>query len=367
MTSRRRPFPDAAPAPPSQTYAIGRTVRAGAGELLAQAANNAAVGYLAQRWTLPRNQGGAFNLFYLPSAAARYLMLNALISRVSATTTTVSDTVTIAITITDGTSTVMSSDTRIPEGWRADIPWSCGVGVNRWAAANRLEAFIDLDALAVGSPSLDASVPWRVTVTITCGSSLEVAAVTAEELPRWMVDDSEGFGVLPGLILPRAQILAAPQTVRLFDTIEAGYACPRTYLSISRDEASGPYLTATGTSAAAFTGWSESAGASIKHRVRVHAPGVLSSNGGRFRAKCRYRLTGGSAGDTSSVIVTTSAGTAGITLHDHSGAWVDSDVWVGYLATNGTGKIDTIELTGLVSKPGSTLDLDALTVWAYPE
>lgn len=360
MTRLRRPIP-AFPTIHGDAYAIGRTVYGGPGQTLAEAANSACLDFLAQRLTIPRTTGGTFHLFYRPSSVARYLWLSPVVTKVG--TWTPLDGATFDVAITDGTSTVTSSDSRIPDGLKADRTLSAG-GFRRWEAGVG-EWFLDLDALASGSPALNRTVPWRVTVAIVCGSTAQVECLAASEVPRWWVDSTQSYGVLPGSILPRSIVEDDAQTERLVATLETAHSLPRTYLSITRAEAAtATHLTATATSFASIAGWEEAAGTSLTHTVRAQrllAAGTGTS-GIRCKARCRYKINGTSA----TLRVITGAGSYDLSLSDTSGAWTDSGDLTAYLKTSGADQIDTIQLQSKLAAGGPTLSIDALGLWGDP-
>lgn len=360
---RRRPFATT-PSLHGAAFASGRTVRAGGGASLGELANSACGDFLAQRWSFPKTKaGGTFNLFYKPSAPARYLWLTAPITLTGSSG--FADPVRFDLTITDGTNTATGA-APIPAGWRGDFDWYPGSTARGWGGAGIAEAFVDLDDVA---GTLDRTLPWRVELvtTIPVTQASQVEAVTAQEVPRWWVDDAEDFGVLPGVILPRAAIEDTTQTERVTATLETAFANPRTYLHISRDEAAGPYLAITANAAASIPGWEESAGTSITHAFRVQRLRAAATAGARWTAKVRYRVTGGGTpGDKGFLIVTTGTGSYTLSLPDTSGAWTDSATLTGYARTDTADQCDTLTLTGYVSRSGLTVDIDALSVWANP-
>lgn len=358
MSRQPRPFASF-PFVHGDAYAIGRTVRAAPGAALAEAANSACLDFLAQRLYLPRCAGGTFRLFYKPSAPARYLWIAAAATKRGVSV--LGDEVLLDLSITDGTSTVSSADSRIPAGLKADrglVPASHA----RWSGAAQGEWFLDLDDLAT---TLDRTVPWRVSVAVTCDTTAQLEYLSAQELPRWWVDDSEAFGVLPGEILPRSIVEDDAQTERLVATLETAHSLPRTYLHNVTDEVAGPYMTATATSFTALAGWEESAGVSLVHTVRAERlfPAGTGTSGIRCKARCRYKINGTSA----TLRVITGAGTYDLALSDTSGMWTDSGDLTLYLATNGTDQIDTIELKAKLAGTGPTLTIASIGVWGDPQ
>ncbi len=371
MTITLRPFGLGFAGLSSQAMPVGASTHAAQGRSLASNATDVAGGFLSQRWFLARNLGGTFSWFYAPSTPVRYLWCTlGVTSRASYAGTL--NYATVTLQITDGTHTVTTSDVRMPRSWDGVTPLRPGSpGPERLGNLGVFEGWLDVTALAT---TLDRTVPWRVTATLTCQTGVAVEFLRMEEAPRWAVDTSESFGALVAPnFMPRAPITDTDAMTRVLASLEAGYGCGRTWFSYTSDEVSGFPLSTSATVTGPLAGWTSSGGGSLVTRVRPRRLRTAATNGSRWRARCRYRLTGAAGGDTATAQVVTGAGTFPVTLTDTTGSWVDGPVWSGYLATNladpvdATFNSDTIALGAKVTNGTSVLQVDALTVWEWPE
>ena len=109
MTTRSRILE--APRLDAETFAVRATARASHGLTLAELANDAATGHPAQRLTIGRTTGGTFHGWLQPSKDLRLLRVTTLVAWRAAGTYTAGDGVSVAIEVTDGTTTVTSPPT----------------------------------------------------------------------------------------------------------------------------------------------------------------------------------------------------------------------------------------------------------------
>lgn len=348
----------------SQATPSRATTRAIHAFTLADLCDDASAGHPAQRLTFGRCVAGTYHGFYQPTKGAAYLVLRACVLRTG--TYSPGDGVTYDLSITDGTTTVLSSNAKIPAGLKADLtyyPGLVGLGT-RFGGGAYLEWYLSLaDLVGLG---LSTSVPWRFTLVVTCGATVVSELFQMEECPRFLVDTADALGQLPQDYLPRGQIVDGTNgTERMLTTLrEAHYSGLRTYHQMSRPEAS-PWTTTSATYAL-WLGDSEAGTTPAKWRERVRLMRAAAANGARFRWIVRYKIVGAAGADKGFVRINTGGGSSPyvITLTDITGAWADSPVGDGYLANNASGAIDTFYFEAKVD--AGTLSLSARAVWDYP-
>jgi len=358
-------FPRIIPGTPrldASTFAVGHTAQGSHGFALADLADDAAVGHPSQRITLPRTTGATFHGWYTATDVVRLARVTVVSAwRGAAGTWVAGDGVRVELSATDGTATVSSSSTLIPPQFRPtpDTMQPAYPASTRVSSAAAHSVVWDVGALAA---TLDRSLPWRFTFTVTCDATAVCEAVTVEELPRWIVDDALAAGIIPTHYQPRAIIDAGTQSFARINTTTrwAYYHTPRTFHCGSPGETD-PYVT-TSTSYTSLGGDTDD-GAARVWTVRPYILRGASSTGCRAQWTVRYRITGASSGDKAYVRLTTGAGTYTLTLADVSGAWTDASPATAYLSTASTK--DTLAFTAKVD--AGTLSLSARQVWSYPE
>lgn len=346
-----------------QAFASRATARSVHPFTLAELANDAAGGHVGQRWALSRRESGTFHGFYESDSTAEWLVVRAVLSRKG--TAVLTDTTTLALTVTDGTSTASTLADGIPDGLRGDrglvlpsgavwMPRHEALGVHRWVIS-----------LAELRAVLTASTRWRLSLVVATGTTHYVESFTVEEAARFAVDTADAFGQPPQSYLPRGQVVDGNPggLPRIGATLEAAFdRSRRTYYARSVDEST-PWST-TSTSYAALSGDSEPGGASVQTITRGRR--LRSGTDCRVRFRVRYRLVGATAGDTAAIRLHTggSGSPAALVLADTAGAWADSDLGVAYLKTSGTDYLDTLYWTAKTTS--GTLDVVARGVWDHP-
>lgn len=346
----------------AQTFAVRRTCRASHPATLAELANDAASGHPGQRATITRTVGGTYQLFYQPTSAVRFLRLSATVAQ-SGASYTAGDAATFELSITDGTTTVASSDPEIPAGLDGSVGYRpAGVGLF-WtvSGAGAITWWLDVDELVAAG--LSASALWRLRVVITCGATVAVELLQLEEAPRMLVDTAEAWGQIPTDYQPRAIIQSGASGLQRIGTTArvARVEGLRTYHALVVPEAA-PW-TITSTSFAAWPGDTESAGVARKWIVRARKiRGTVSEC--RARYVIRYRNTGMSGADKATVRLYTGAATAyyDLDLTDLSGSWVTSSPKTVYLPVSGD---TTLYWEAMVT--AGTCEIVARPVWDYPE
>lgn len=358
MTTRPRSL--GAPVLALQAFAARATARSAHPFTLADLANEAAGGHPSQRFALSRVESGAWSWFFESSSVSRFLVVRAL-SSLKGGSWSAGGQVTLALTVTDGTTTASTLAHGIPDGLRgqaltvppsAEISRLRGLGRSRWV--------LDLDTLR---GVLGAATRWRFTLT-TVATTAYLESFVVEELPRWAIDTADTYGQLPQDYLPRGYVVDGDSGLqRIGATLEDAYDLSlATYHAMARDTAA-PWST-TSTTFAALTSDAEPGGAAIRSVVR---PRVLrGSTRDRVRFALRYRTVGMTPGDTASVRLNTGATGSPFTavLADTAGTWTDCASEVAYIKTSDASRLDTI--TWEAKTQSGTLEVCARTVWRHP-
>lgn len=342
----------------AQAFAVRSTARSAHAFTLAELANDAAGGHVGQRWSLARRSTGVFHGFYESESTAAWLVARAVVSIKGAGS--LSDTTTLTLTATDGTSTASTQAHGIPDGLRGDLPIFTPLGTRERSREAVLTPRLWVISLEELRARLGASSLWRLTLDASVGLGHYLESFTLEEAPRLVVDTSEAFGQLPQSYLPRGQVVDGDPSglQRIGATLEAAFDLSRrTYHAMSADEAL-PWHTTSG-SYAAMSGDAEPGGASIVTVVRGRR--MRSGVACRVRFRARYRTTSGGVG---SLRLHTGEGTYTLALPSTGGAWADSDVQTAYLKTSGVDRLDSIWWDA--STTAGTLSVCARGVWDHP-
>lgn len=347
MTTRGR-FLEA-PRLDAETFAVRATARASHGLTLAEIANDAAIGHPSQRLTITRTLGGTFHGWLTPSKDLRLVRVTVLVGYRTAGGW-LGDAVTVALTITDGTTTLTTAPT---------VPALGGltpqVGVWRISTVVAHTAWLDYGVLIAAG--LSSSSVWRVTAVVTCGATTVCDGVLFEEVPRLLTDDADDAGLIPDLYQPRQPIVGGVQSFRrVQETLRAAYyQSRRTYHHGTPGEAD-PYICTSGSYAP--LGQDTDDGVARQRIVRPRRIRGASTTGCRVSLRCRYRVTGASAGDKAYLRLTTGAGAYALELTDTSGAWVDSPALTAYLSTMASAETLTFD----AQRDAGTLEISARQV-----
>ena len=331
----------------SQTMATRRTARGHHGFDLASLADDAAIGHPAQRATILRTTGGTFHVFYDPRTTARLLEIDVSVGWRG--TWAPLDGVTVDLSITDGTTTVASSSTSIPDGLKGTEPHIPALGTTDRLGSVTHTAFY-LDRAALVTAGLSATAMWRLVFVIACGSTVYCEGIFLREVARFKIDDAEDFGDIPQNYLPRAPI--DTHLARVGATLEAAYDLNRRTYHAAVVATASP-LSTTATSYAAIPGMqSESVG--VAATWRVHPRRIQGEP--RVKVAVYYRTSGAGAG----AVELHTGGTGSpytIALPATSGAWA--------AITTGTGYLDdaaTDDLSWSAKVASGTLDIATLHV-----
>ena len=341
------------------TFASTLTARGSHAQALALLVSDAAGGHPRQRAHVDRTVGGLYHVM-LRRGVARWLLIR--VAAGTKGTWTAAERVDVDLSLTDGTTTIASSDSRVPDGLKADtaLGSTLSVGTDRLDNLASRAWVLDLAAFETGGTSLSGD-RWTLIfdVAIT-GTHTYCELLTVEALPRFIIDDAEDYGALPELYLQRGVIVdSATGVQRLGDTHEYGYTHGwRTYHQKVRDEAAPWSIVAT--APASWPGDEESSGVGRKYSCRART--MRGTEDPQIAFRVRYRLVGASPGDQGYVSLTTGAGTYSLTLTDDSGAWAEAE---------GTASLDAgtpeqqISWKGYADT-GVTLEISARTVFDDP-
>jgi len=330
----------------SQTMATRRTARAHHAFALADLANDAATGHPAQRATILRTTGGTFHLYYDPRSTARLLEVDVSVSWRG--TWAPLDGVTVDLSITDGTSTVLSSGTDIPNGLKGSELILPSLGsTDRLGSTTHTAFYLDREGLI--TTGLSATALWRMTLVITCGATVYCENVFVREVARFTVDDAEDFGDLPQNYLPRAPV--DDHLARIGKTLESAYdANRRTYHAFAAAEASP--LSVTSTSYAAIPG-AQSEAVGTAATWRVHPRRIKGET--PVQIAVRYRTSGAGAGNVR--LHTSGTGSPFVVaLPSTSGAWSTA------VATGALANAATDDLSWSAKVASGTLEIATLWV-----
>jgi hypothetical protein len=273
------------------------------------------------------------------------------------------DTLSVALTITDGTNTIVSSDPRIPyafQGTSTLTTIAAAALANPSGSSTGGEGWLDLDALA---GALTASDDWVFEFVVTrTGTTAYVDRVEGFEVPRSIVragaaPDDDAAGALMGPFNPGNPITAGTTDtvglLRLEQTLQAAVARCTPYLSLAWpcDITAAIPQTTSGTFAT-FINLKETGTTNpVPFTVRIlpkyvaAAPGTAAGERGRFRVL--FYVAGGG---TAQVRLTTGSTTNTYDATGLTGAnwqwspWVDCE-----LPTDAAGQVATLTLQGLTS------------------
>jgi hypothetical protein len=339
----------------TRTMATRRTARASHGAALAVLASSAAGDYLGQRATIARTTGGTHDLFWWSRDGVAYLRVRALLGQEGSYTTT--HYATLALSITDGTTTIAATDPEIPvdlDGVTTHYLSGAFPGP-RWSRTSPHEWYLSVEDLVTAG--LVVGGVWRLQLIAVCDATIAVEHFAVSEVPRFVVDTGAPFGQSPGAYLPRSAIQSAVLR-RALETAQWAYdEVLGTYHHLSRPHASP--LTTTSAAFAALTGDEVGAGTGVARPWYCYPR--TTGYPCRVRWRVRYKTSGASGGKIR--LVTTDAGSPFVlTLAGTSGVWTDSADGTGYLTP---GARDTLSFTAQVD--GGTLSIATRAVVDYPE
>lgn len=337
----------------TRSMATRLTCRAAHGGTLAALASSAAGDFLGQRATVARSLGGTHSLFWWSRDGVAYLRVRALFGQEGSYTTT--HYATLALSVTDGSTTVAATDPEIPSSLNGTTTHylSGAFPAPRWSRTSAHEWFISVDDLVTAG--LVVGGVWRFDLVAVCDSTIAVEHFAISEVPRFVVDTGAPFGQSPGAYLPRSVIQSAVLR-RALVTAQWAY-----------DEVLGTYhhlalpttapLTTTSAAFVALTGDEAGAGVARPWYCYPRTTGYPC----RVRFRCRYK-TSGTDGGKLCLVTSDGASPFTLALPGTSNVWTDSDDETGYLTPAAP---DSFSFTAKVD--GGTLSIATRAVVDYPE
>lgn len=375
MTTASRPTL-ATPLLDLRALGVRLTARSSHAFTLAALANDAAGGHPSQRARISKSTGGNYVTSYDPRSSARWLRVMLTVGIVPNTSYVYGDGITVDLSITDGTNTVSASP-EIPDGLRGDQTHQLAPigGFDLMRPSGSVEWTLDLVRIAAAGV-LSTTTTWRLVWTLAqaggspgsgTGSTARAESLTVEELPRWLIDDSEAYGQVPQSYLPRRVIAGGAGVAslgRLATTIEAAYDLGlRTYHCVTTPE-SAPCVVTSATHAALSGEQSRDVADPAHWRVRPRRMGAAAQDGCRVRWGVWYKTSGATGGEVR-LHSGSSTGVQPMTLAGTSGVWTWAEDDGAYLATNGTDGLDVIWFDAKVG--AGTLSIASFCVWDYPQ
>lgn len=351
------------PALDVQAFAARATARSVHPFTLADLANDAASGHPAQRWALSRRESGTFHGLYEADSTASWLVVRAVLSRKG--TAVLTDTTTLTLTVTDGTSVANTLAEGIPDGLRGDRGLVLPSGAVWMARHEALGVHRFVISLAKLRSVLTASTHWRFELVVATGTTHYVESFCIEEAARFAIDTADTFGQPPQSYLPRGLVVDGDPggLPRIGATLEAAFdRSRRTYHAASMEEST-PWTTSS-TSYATLAGDAEPGGTAVQHVTRGRR--MRDGTDCRVRFRVRYKITGATPGDTAAIRLHTGGGSSpyALVLADTAGAWADSDLAVAYLKTSAGDYLDTLYWSAKTTS--GTLAVCARGVWDHP-
>lgn len=347
----------------SQAYASTVTAHATHPAVLAELADDAAGGHPSQRATLTRTTGGTF-AFYYTRSAARHLVVRASVSAKG--TYNPAHAVTIALTFDDGAGHTVAASPQIPDGLTATASLTPVTGSASLARANTVAHYEWVLSVTAIAAVLVGGNDWRIDAVVTCGGTTYLEHFQIEELPRWLVDDAETYGQVPGVYLPRGLVVDGDPLglQRIGATLrEAYFNGLRCYHAMARPTSS-PWSTSSTTYATLDHDLEPGTGP-IVHVMRPRR--MRGATECRVRARLRYRTVAmGAPGDKAFVRLHTGSASSPFTasLSNTSGAWTDATVLVGYLKTTSADRLEALHWQAKVDS--GSVELCTRYVLDYP-
>lgn len=311
--------------------------------------------------TSPILDGGTFTWSYTRTAQARYLCLRAIIAATAPVTSPGTDTVTLDVTLTDGTTTVTSSDANVPRGFKGETHVCPTNYLGGRHDGLHVTGWIDLDEM---DDDLSASSDWRITIVVVLAGGAQVQALHGWEAPCFAIDDAvTGRGVLPGSFTRDTEIVDTPTGIDALVT-QDDYAvtAQRTIMSVAwrqqvADSTETPSCAATSYSAVSLL----DEGGSVGH-FRTFARALPDPTTGEvpIRYRVLYRFSGGAGTETGNVRLDSGAtgGPWATSALSYTTTWTWSP-WIDAVHLSGA---DEITWEARVSAGGPTLWLGAVKV-----
>lgn len=302
---------------------------------------------------------GRWSWGYTRTAQARYLFVRATLATLTATTGG-TNTVKMALSLTDGTNTITSSDSRIPFGFKNEVWQSPTQTLGGRLDGLHVAGYIDLDLVDDALSGSD----WTVSVDVTIAGAGEVLVFHAWEVPGFAVDDNvPGRGVLVGNYARDVEIADTPLGCEeLVAADDAAVAAQRTLISLAwRQQVADITETpnAAGTSYGPLGLLEEGSSAGSFRTVARRLPDVVSGDV-PMRYRVLYRFSGGAGTETANVRL--GSGATGSPWATSALAYTTSWTWSAWVtaAHRGSAVDDDLAPAARVSAGGPTLWVAAL-------
>lgn len=303
---------------------------------------------------------GTWTWSYTRTAQARYLCVRAIVAATAPVTVVGTDTVTLDLTLSDGTNTLASSSAVIPRGWKGETHTSPTQYLGGRHDGLHVVGWIDLD---LADDTLTASSDWSVTVVVTLSGGAQVQVINAWEAPCFAInDDVPGRGVLLGNYSRDLEILDTPAGCEELITLD-DYAvtAQRTILSTAwrqqvADGTETPACAATSYGAISLLDEGGSSG-----HFRTFTRALPDSTGEvPIRFRVLYRFSNGAGTETGNVRL--DSGATGGPWATSSLAYTTSWTWSAWVDAMHLSGADELVPEAQVSAGGPSLWIGALAV-----
>lgn len=328
----------------------------------ADCVNGAALDDMAGHFgTSPILDSGTWSWSYTRTPQARYLCLRAIIAATAPVTAPGTDTVTLDVTLSDGTNSLTSSSAVIPRGFKGETHLCPTNYLGAGHDGLHITGWIGLDD---ADDTLTASSDWIVTVVVTLVGGAQVQVVHGWEAPCFVIDDAvSGRGTLLGTFGRDAEIVDTPSgTEALVDTDDAAVRAQRTIMSTAwrqqiADSTETPNCTATSYGAISLL---DEGGAACALRTFARALPDPTTGEVPIRFRVLYRFSGGAGTETGNVRLAT--GAAGSPWATSALGYTTSWTWSPWIDAAHLSGADTCTWTARVSASGPALWIGAVAV-----
>ena len=355
---------------------VRRTAVSGHGMTLATAANAAALDHPPARFlatdVAPNVRPDVQVWSYTATPQAAYLW----VEWVFPGNIGVGNNVAVTLSITDGTNTVSGIGAHaemIPAGFRNETLRGTASSDLLYLTRDRYEyqstggaGIIDLSAATGLASVLTASADWTFKFSCAVTNVGYVQRIQAWELPRFVIDDSSGAGVIPGAFFLGSTVTDDPtvSVPRILTTLQAARTTQTRLLTLSWDETTGSNApTTTATSDGVLSGLTEVGTTPMSFRVPVRQVYAASAQGEVIRWRVRYQTQTGTAAKVK-LHTGSSASPFTASLADTSSTWAWSAWQAAYVASNGGGTPpeDVVSFTGNCTVAAHQLWIDAIEI-----
>ena len=360
---------------PLDNVRITRTVHANDLQRLAGNADDLALGRCAGRWSFYGLPGGTYVFPFRKHPSSRFARLDIFYRDLPG----VFQLQSLDLSVRDGTHTVLSSSALIPTGLKGERGFQGSFGT-RATMPQLVGVILDIQALAA---VLTASPDWFFMLVAGFDSpTATMDRLEFYELPRAYMDTTLAAGGAPVTSLQQGLPIAAGDATgtfvdgvqRILGTLDFARIHADHYLCLQWPDVTTypaiPQTTASGVGLDVFTNLEDGAGSGVPRswKVYVRRLSAASAVGEPIRWRIRYATVGGAGTETAKVRLQTGSASAPFdALLAYSAAFTWS-AWqtAAFLATTGTGQLDTLTFLGKVSAVGPTLYVSGIEVIGDP-